>query len=562
MRLSDFGQQIGEFQAYISSLQNQSGNSANENTEKSAEIFVALSAAAEELRVAGEELFEQNKELASAREQAAKEEARYRALFEFAPDGYIVTDMQGIIIEANRVAVQMLRQPYPYLIGKPLSGYIDHHVIRDFMKIISGMSEQQSLREWETRFTPIQGMLVDVSIDAMTENDLLGEPVRIRWMIRDITEQKRMQKLLFDTEVRLRTIFDATNVGILLLDLKGSILESNPAIRKLFGYTVVELNGVTLFDLVHSGDRRSTRSINQHLASGRIEHSAGEVRVVCKDKDVVWIRLNLSLVRDQARNPKYVIALLENITTQKAMETELVEVERRMVDISEAERVHLARELHDGPLQDLYGVMYQMKIITDTLGENSVSTDLARVRDMVQRVIDLLRSITGDLRPPTLTFFGITKAIQSHTETLTEIYPGLKIHLELDDDQQSLNERVRYAYFRIYQHCMANIIRHAGAAGVNIRFSLSSNRVVLEIEDDGIGFVVPYKWIEFVGQGHFGLIGAAERALTVGAEMKIRSSPGNGTLVRVSGPRKEDAQTPKLRFSLLISDQSPRIEQP
>ena len=116
------------------------------------------------------------------------------------------------------------------------------------------------------------------------------------------------------------------------------------------------------------------------------------------------------------------------------------------------------------------------------------------------------------------------------------LYPDIGVDLNLDADKQRLPERVRLALFRIVQHALRNIVEHADATQVRIIFRLQDHAVQLRILDDGRGFVVPVRWLEFAREGHLGLLGASERAAAIDGVLHVRSSPDQGTTLTVTAP--------------------------
>jgi signal transduction histidine kinase len=103
---------------------------------------------------------------------------------------------------------------------------------------------------------------------------------------------------------------------------------------------------------------------------------------------------------------------------------------------------------------------------------------------------------------------------------------------------QYVPEQLRLTLFRIYQHAIANVARHAQAQNAYVRFEYNDERVTLEVEDDGCGFVVPFNWVDFARKKHLGLADTAERAEFLGGKLKVISALGKGTLVRLAAPRK------------------------
>jgi PAS domain S-box-containing protein len=234
----------------------------------------------------------------------------------------------------------------------------------------------------------------------------------------------------------------------------------------------------------------------------------------------------------EANNEK----LQHQIAERLRAEAELSEVQRRLAKGGEDERLHLAQELHDGPVQDLYGISYRLAELRHALRDDNALASFVATQAEVQQVVHTLRNILSELRPPTLIPFGLRTAIQSHAERFQIVHPALNVHLDLMPDQQQLPEAVRLALYRIYQQMLSNVARHAQAQQVNVRFALNEGEAVLEIQDDGCGFVAPDRWIDLARQGHLGLIGAAERAEALNGKFTVTSAPGEGTLVSVNIP--------------------------
>lgn len=231
------------------------------------------------------------------------------------------------------------------------------------------------------------------------------------------------------------------------------------------------------------------------------------------------------------------IALEAEIAERMRIEAELAEVQRRLIDRNEADRIELARDLHDGPMQELYGIIFQIDMLSTENKTGNDEPSLESMKEKVLQVIDALRTTSRELRPPALAPYGLEKAIRSHAETLQQAHPDLKINVQLDSDGQNLPEPVRMSLYRIYQTAVTNVIRHANATTATIRFRLDERQARLEVQDNGCGFEVPRRWIELARKGHLGLVGAVERAEAAGGRLDVESKPGKGTLIRVVVPR-------------------------
>jgi signal transduction histidine kinase len=154
----------------------------------------------------------------------------------------------------------------------------------------------------------------------------------------------------------------------------------------------------------------------------------------------------------------------------------------------------------------------------------------------LQTSIAELRRFCYELRPPSLVHFGLEQAIHSHAEIFTRKFPHLDLNLKLASDHQLLPESVRVAMFRIYQEALSNVVKHAKATRVQVSLWLDDREIVLEIQDDGIGFQLPEDWVILARQGHLGLVGMQERAEAIGGAVQVESAPGQGARIRVRIP--------------------------
>ena len=216
------------------------------------------------------------------------------------------------------------------------------------------------------------------------------------------------------------------------------------------------------------------------------------------------------------------------------LESDLVEVQRVLMEAHEIDRVKLAQVLHDGPVQDLYGLSFLLRALTDDCSP-TVRVKIEELQSGLQGVVHQLMNVCGDLRPPTLGPFGLAKPIQSHAESFQALHPELHVGVELTHDGD-LPENVRIALFRVYQEALLNVLKHANARHVIIRFGMDTEQIFLEIQDDGEGFQVPEDWVEIVHQGRLGIAESIERVFSIRGALKIDSTPGSGTRLRVDVP--------------------------
>ena len=174
------------------------------------EALSELETSVEELRVAEEELHQQNEELMVARNQLETERQRYLDLFEFAPDGYLVTTSEGVILEANRAASKMLGIAQRFLVGKPFINFIAEVERADFRSLLNqfGRSPKESPSEIEMRIYPRAGKDFYSGLTIAPVMDRQGKVTSIRWLVRDINDRKeseeKISRLNSELEERVR----------------------------------------------------------------------------------------------------------------------------------------------------------------------------------------------------------------------------------------------------------------------------------------------------------------------------------------------------------------------
>jgi PAS domain S-box-containing protein len=159
------------------------------------EVLEDLQVALEELHVAEEEQHQQNEALAAARWTAEVERQRYQELFDFAPDGYLVTDPDGIIQEANRAAAGLLGVPPPGLLDKPLAGFIAEEERQAFRASLPQLRQLACRQDWEVRLQPRAGATFPAELTVATIRVPQGV-VGLRWLLRDISLRQQAEAAL------------------------------------------------------------------------------------------------------------------------------------------------------------------------------------------------------------------------------------------------------------------------------------------------------------------------------------------------------------------------------
>src|SRR3989442_3699310 len=236
MKDNVLGQQVEPAQKRWETLFEQANTLATK-TPLVAECLEELSISTQELEVAAEQLRQQNEELAFSRVEIEKERQRYLELFEFAPDGYLLTDGRGNIREANRAAADRLFVHQGLLAHKPLALFVSKKDRPAFYQRLTelDLGTQEAVHDWEVSLSPRQGAPFQASLTVSAVRDVKGRLASLRWLIRDITRRHKAEEALRESEERFR-VFMQNLPGIAFMkDVAGRYVLVNTVVEKMFG---------------------------------------------------------------------------------------------------------------------------------------------------------------------------------------------------------------------------------------------------------------------------------------------------------------------------------------
>ena len=200
MNMDKFDQKIGALHSGVQKLLDRNGSTSPQQ-ELLTESFEELHNALEEMALAQEELRQQNETLGFTRAAVEAERQRYQDLFEFAPDGYLVTDASGIIREANRAAAKLLNVSQQFLVGKPLVMFIPESERHTFRTYLTQLGLLDGVGERELRLQPRKNVSFDAALTVSSFREQEGKPVTLRWLLRDITWRRQTEEALLRAKV-------------------------------------------------------------------------------------------------------------------------------------------------------------------------------------------------------------------------------------------------------------------------------------------------------------------------------------------------------------------------
>ncbi len=256
------------------------------------------------------------------------------------------------------------------------------------------------------------------------------------------------------------------------------------------------------------------------------------------DPDVELLRSVAGLVAGAIENARLHRRLAER-------EEALERFAERTIEWQEHESRRLAGEIHDGISQRIVSLFFHLSAAADAIRDapDVAAEQITRAQELAAAALDETRTAIAGLRPPVLDDLGLAASLES----LGLSFPQLDVHVEATGRRMA--EHVETAVYRTAQEALQNVAKHAGAQSVRIRLSAHPGRVLLEVSDDGAGFVVPAGQAGAgpagtpaagpatpAGPTGFGLSGMRERAELLGGKLELISAPGRGTTVRLVIP--------------------------
>lgn len=206
---------------------------------------------------------------------------------------------------------------------------------------------------------------------------------------------------------------------------------------------------------------------------------------------------------------------------------------RQVLAAQEEERQRIARELHDETAQSLTSLLIGLRMVEKSATPQELSARIAELRGQTGRTLEEVRKMALDLRPSTLDDLGLAAALQWYTDDLAR-RSQIDVDFRASGLETRLPDDVEVVVYRIIQEALTNVVKHAGAAHVDVSVRRDDRQVTASVVDNGRGFNLEN--VRHSRERGLGLFGMQERVGLVGGTFRITSRPGRGTNVAISLP--------------------------
>jgi len=462
-------------------------------------------------------------------------------LWEISVDGMRLVDETGNILLVNDSFCKIFQMEKDQLIGKPFS-----IVYAETEQETALKSYQRDIRNDEIKtFFERENTLWDGRLAWFEfSNSFLTLPDEHKItlsIIKDISERKKSEIELRESESKFKMLFNSANDAVFVTQLSneksyGDFIEVNEVACTRLGYTKEEFLQLSPSAIV------SQKSINDF--NFNMERLMREGHVIydlvhrAKDKKLIPVEINSHLFL--YNEMPTVLSIARDITERKQAEEKLKrtskllrELATHLQSVREEERTMIAQEIHDELGQVLTALKIQISLLANKLKDDQkpLKQKINSLLDMIDASVESVQKISAKLRPGILDELGLIAAIEWQTEEFEKM-TNVKCSLVLPKEDLVLEKNKSTAIFRILQEALTNIARHSQATKVLISLLNYKSNVSLEIQDNGKG-ITQEQIRDFKS---LGIHGMEERAMVFGGQVYIEGIAGKGTRLEVEIP--------------------------
>lgn len=346
-------------------------------------------------------------------------------------------------------------------------------------------------------------------------------------------QEKEVSEQLRVSEERYRDLFESAQDAIWVHGMDGNIVSANEATARLTGYKTEELSHMNARGFLTEESLQLAREIRTKLLHGEPVAQPYEQKLTTKQGTEAILKLATNVVMADGK-PIGFQHVARDITEEKRMQENLRFYLGQITKGQEEERKRIALELHDETIQDLVVLARQLDDLSyagDELPEDKRHL-LEDLRQQTNNIMQGVRRLSQDLRPPTLDRLGLLPALEWLASDI-EKHSGITVEVKTHGTKRRFPIDIELVLFRIAQEALRNVWRHSLATSAKVTAEFNENKIRITVSDNGKGFTLPSSVDSLSRDGKLGLTGMQERARLLGGNVEIQSRPEKGTTITV-----------------------------
>jgi PAS domain S-box-containing protein len=457
--------------------------------------------------------------------EAQEERFRHAVIVESTDDAIISKDLDGVILSWNAGAHRIFGFTELEALGQSITILIPPELRDTEFRMLQRVKAGEGNEHYETIRVTKDGKNIDVSLTTCPVRDSMGRVAGFSIIARDITDRKRAEQTLRESEERFRLVANKAPVLIWMSGTDKQCTFFNSGWLDFTGRSMEHELGDGWASGVHPKDLAQYLETYTIAFVARVDFEM-EYRLRRFDGQYRWI-VNHGVPRFESNGAFCgYIGTCVDITDRKLTEASLEELSGRLITAQEEERFRIARELHDDFSQRMallgIGLAQLWKKLPESNGE-----EREKVQELLKRTQEIssdLHSLSHQLHSSKLEHVGLGPALVGLCEEMSSKY---KIQVEFTERgvTSEIRKDVALCMFRIAQEALGNVVKHSQAKRAQAELSTANNEIRLRIVDAGVGFDVALRG-EDAG---IGLVSMRERLRLVGGRLSVQSAPMWGT---------------------------------
>lgn len=536
----------------------------------------------------GLEVFKDITEIKRLHKEIAKRERKYRRVFEGSHDMIYTTNIDGDILDVNQAGVELMGYKTKNDLMNQISAFDLYYNSADRNRFLEIITRKGFVKDYETQFKTRDGSRLHVLISSRMYKNVLTGDVELEGIIKDISRRKVSEEVI---NQRNRELSIVNSIAVALNHTMDFNHILKVTLEKVIQVLQLERGGLFLFDRENKRIRLQARFniaevssdetdeiifsdavLMEYLIEKNIDlppepsfpafqvryHASGSQTnlwltcflITFKGKAIGFFGLSIPKGRVLSYHEIHLMGSLGNFLGGAIENTQMMETNRRhrrelrrltakLFQSQEEERRRIARELHDEAGQSLTAVKLGLDRLREKHASNDhLSEDITEISRMIQRTTSEIRRMSYYLHPTLLSDLGLEPALNLYFKEIQR-HSSLDINYRIIGFDRRVAADMETVLYRFSQEALTNTLKYSGAENFNLSIIKSYPRIIFLAEDDGVGFDA-----EIIGKDKrsLGLLGMRERASLLKGSFVLRSSPGEGTRIRIEIPLDKESR--------------------